>query len=56
MNRAEIANDRVRKLLERLARERFYGVIEVHFENGRMYRVRKLHSIENEELVRLTDS
>lgn len=44
------------KFLERLLGERFYGIIELHCENGRIYRVRKLHNIESEELERLASS
>jgi len=44
------------KFLERLLSERFYGIIELHYENGRIYRVRKLHNIESEELERLVNS
>lgn len=54
MGASIISLERVLKFLERLLRERFYGIIEIHCENGRIYRVRKLHSIESEEMEHLT--
>lgn len=56
MNKAEISVERLRKYCELQARERLYGVIELHFENGKIYRVRKMHNIASEEMARLTDS
>ena len=56
MNKAEISLEQLRKYCEHAARERLYGVIELHFENGRIYRVRKMHNIASEEMARLTDS
>jgi len=34
MKTPAIRPDQTQKYFERLERERFYGVIEVHFENG----------------------
>lgn len=56
MNKTEISVERLRRYCERQARERLYGVIELHFENGKIYRVRKMHNIASEEMVRLTDT
>ena len=56
MNKAEISIEQLRKYCERAARERLYGVIELHFENGKIYRARKMHNIASEEMARLTDS
>lgn len=56
MNHSEISVEELRKYCEREARERFYGVLELHFENGKIYRVRKMHNIGKEEMARLTDS
>lgn len=56
MNKAEISFELLRRFCERLMRERLHGVLELHFENGRIYRVRKLHNIASEEMVRLSDS
>ena len=56
MNRSEISIEELRKYCEREAHERFYGVLELHFENGKIYRVRKMHNIGKEEMARLTDS
>lgn len=56
MNRSEISIEQLRKYCELQARERLYGVLELHFENGKIYRVRKMHNIANEEMARLTDS
>ena len=56
MNKAEISLELLRRFCERLMRERLHGVLELHFENGRIYRVRKLHNIASEEMVRLSDS
>lgn len=53
---ATIEPEKIRKYLERLERERFYGVIEIHCENGKFYRLRKLQNIMNEELDRLNNS
>ena len=56
MKTPAIRSEQTQKYFDRLERERFYGVIEVHFENGRIYRVRKLQNIMGEELERLTNS
>ena len=48
--------EKLLKFIERLLREKFYGVIEIHFENGRIFRLRKLHSIQGEELDRLVNA
>lgn len=56
MNKAEISIEQLRKYCELQARERLYGVLELHFENGKIYRVRKMHSIASEEMARLTNS
>ena len=53
METSVIPKDHVLKLFEQLERGRFYGVIELHCENGRIYRVRKLHNIQREELERM---
>lgn len=56
MNKAEISLELLRRFCERLMRERLHGVLELHFENGRIYRVRKFHNIASEEMLRLSDS
>jgi len=56
MESSVIPKDHVLKLCELQERGRFYGVIELHFENGRIYRVRKLHNIQREELERMINS
>ncbi len=56
MKTLAISSERTQRLFDRLEQEKFYGVVEVHFENGKIYRVRKLQNIMGEELERLTNS
>ena len=53
MPASEITPETLSRFLARLARERFFGRIELHFEHGRIYRLVKQHSIEKEEMERL---
>ncbi len=56
MGANEIRTEQLARYFEKLLRQRFYGSLELQFENGRIYRVNKHHSIQGEELERLINS
>ena len=43
------------KLLARLSREKFWGEVIIHCENGKIWSVKKHQSIAREEMQRLTE-
>jgi hypothetical protein len=41
-------------LAAKLQGERFFGIVEVHFQDGRVVRVRKMETFEPREFERMT--
>ena len=49
-------HEKHKRLMDRLEADRFYGVLETHFESGKIVRVKKHETLLEEDVDRLTKS
>ena len=49
-----VLDDALCSVLQSHQNGRFYGILHLHYEAGRLVRVRKEESVENKDILRLT--